>query len=249
MKETRLGNLFTIPLLIVILHCPSYSQEDFKYKDRGNRKEGIKPFDVSGCDLELLSFLSYLEPAREDTTVGLKVRFFVPQDTNVFISAKELMPQKSYLMHPDTTYWREGWCEFSPWPTGEVLKPLGIAPNQLGIVARLRKDWVGSGGVIPLCIYHTRPIAKVEKYTLHLRSKENLSKVQYTLRRLGSKEPVIGRITLRSKFYGAVAFPITFDLDDQRPGYFKLIVKCEFEGKIGGPKRNFVFYHNPIVEE
>lgn len=244
----RLYHCSILALLIILIHYPSFSQENFSYKDRGNRKEGVKPIDVSVYDLELLSFLSYLEPVKKDTSVDLKIRFYVPADTNVFISAKELMPQKSYLMHPDSTNWKEGWREFLPWPTGEVIKPLKLSIKELGVVGRLREDWVGSGEVVPLCIYYSKLVSKIEGYTVHLKSKENLDRVQYTLYKHGSTIPIKEPIVIFSKFYGGVAFPIKLDLADQNSGYFKLVIECDFENKIGGVKRNFIFYHSTFLK-
>ncbi len=243
----RLYYFLVFFLLITVIQHPSHSQQRYNYEERGNRMEGIKPIDVSVYDLELLSFVSYIEPTELNLDVDLRIRFFADEDTNIFISAKELMPQKSYLMHPNKTEWLKGWQEFGPWPTSEVLKPLKITIDELGIVARLRKDWPGSGTVIPLYIYHSKLISKIEGYTIHLKSKENLDKVQYTLYRLGSTIP-IKENTVFSKFYGGVAFPIKLDLADQKSGYFNLVIDCEFESKIGGPKRKFTFYHNKFVE-
>lgn len=245
----RIKPLYLFLCLLSSLPAKALPQPQLDFKDRGNRNEGVKRFNVSVYDLELLSFIGYLENVGVGKKVDLKIKFFMNEDTSLFITAKELMPQKSYLMKPSRTRWPKGWQEFSSWPTGQVLNPLGINISQLGILGRLKNDNPGSGEVAPLIIYHSKPISQIKTYTLYLRPKENLSKVQYSLYRVGSQVPIIKKITLHNIYYGGMAFPIVVDLSNQQTGYYKLIIICDFENQFGGPKRTYTFYHNRVVEK
>ena len=178
----------TLRILVLVLICeflipsPSVSQKRYEYKLRGgNRYEGIKPIGVSAPDLELLSFFSYKEDVVSGTDVNMKIKFFLKSESRVYITAKELILRKFYLMKPLKTNWKTGFQEFSKWPTREVINPLSIKMREIGIVGRISRDRIGSGDVVPLVMYHSESPITVDSYTLVLRPKRALSLIEYTL--------------------------------------------------------------------
>ena len=104
-----------------------FAQADDKWKkqnDRGNRYEGRIGVPVGNPPLELLSFVgsSPSLPVGAPPDVVLKIRFFLPDSSFAFISVRELEEEKQYWMEAKQTSWqRQTWNEFTPWPIKDVL--------------------------------------------------------------------------------------------------------------------------------
>ena len=62
--------------------------------------EGIKEFPSNAPGLELLSMIGYCENIIADSSVDLKIRFYLEKDTTVYITAKELTTHRFYMMKP-----------------------------------------------------------------------------------------------------------------------------------------------------
>ncbi len=241
--------LHTLTLAALLNTLPNdlFSQDPFEYKNRGNREEGRRPIGVGAQDLQLLSFVSYIEKVDLDTNVNLKIRFYTTAESQVYISAKELQGHEFYEMKPLQHNWSPGWQEFQPWPTDEVLRPLGLKPNHLGFVARLNQDRSGSGEIVPLLVYHHELPPVIENYSVYLLAQEALRKVEVRLYAPEQETPMwVNQIR---EVFGAAPFSIQLNLPDQSPGWYKLIIDCRYRNRIGGPQRTYTFYHNPIIEK
>lgn len=238
--------LLTILLTIVIFLSGSISKESFEYKKRGNREEGIRAVGIGAPNLELLSFVAHKEKTKWDADIILRIRFFLPKVSSFYITAKELRVRKFYIMKPLQHKWPSGWHEFSPWPTKDVLKPLGISLDDLGIVGKLNRDRIGSGEIAPLIIYHSSMPSQVNKYTLHFLPRDNLKRMEYRLYKVYPETLVAQqRIMMLS---GGSPFSITLDLSNQNEGYYKLIMDGKFKNRVGGPQRTYYFFHKPDVK-
>lgn len=233
-----------IILIIIIFQSTILSyQINYSYNLRDkNRMEGRKRIDVRAPDIELLSFIGYKENVSHDTSVVLKIRFYLQKDTTLYITAKELRVQEFYLMKPVKINWSKGWNEFTPWPMQAVLKPLRITLDELGIIGRIGREEPGSGEITPLFVYHSKLPKKIHQYTLHFLPREDLRRVEYKLYKIDQNNPIISDHVIR--LFGGVPFSIKLDLLDQSSGYYKLILDCEYKNKIGGPYREYVFFHN-----
>lgn len=240
--------LITLILIVTVFQYQAVSQDPHEYKIRGTRMEGRDRKPVSAPGLELLSFVGYKEKIDLAKEVNLKIRFYLLKDTSVYITAKELNIREFYKMKPLQIQWSKGWQEFGPWPTKEVLKPLQLSLNKLGIIGRVRSnDRIGSGEIAPLIIYGNQLPEYIRQYTLHFIPNQDLKKVEYKLYMLGEEKP-IKRERIMEQF-GGVPFSITIDLTNQDKGLYKLVLDCKYKNRIGGPQRTYTFYHNPIVEQ
>lgn len=76
----------------------AWADSHLTYQNRGTHYEGIKPKPVSGFDIELISVLAdYREPA---TTLPekLKVQFYLPEDSKVHRTVRELDYRQFYWL-------------------------------------------------------------------------------------------------------------------------------------------------------
>ena len=239
-KSIILSILFT-------LQSVAFSQNATHYQLRENRYEGIKPIGVSAPDLELISFTAYRQEIPPDSNVVLKLKFFMPMDSTLYIAAKELVPRRYYFMESVVTRWQKGWQQFIPWPTAEVLKRIDLLPKQLGMVARLYQNRIGSGHIVPLVVYYSNSSPVLDQYHLHLRAKETLSRVQYVLYKSNDRQSVIPKKILRN-LSAREPFTIILELSFLPEGEYRLLIKSRIKNKIGGPSRTYTFYHKPVID-
>lgn len=242
----NIRNELVLFFLLIIFQITTSSQK-FDYKLRNNRYEGVKSVDVSAPDLELLSFVAYREEIPPGSDVNLTVKFFMSSDTTLYITAKELIPKRYYLMKPLIKNWEKGWQQFSPWPTSEVIIPLNINLEQLGVVGRLFSERIGSGHIAPLVIFHSEFKSPIEKYHLYLISKETLSRLNYYLYRTDDRQPFESE-KVRKTFFSKTPIPIVIDMTTQSEGMYRLFIKSRVKGRPDGPKRTYFFYHKRIIE-
>lgn len=248
-----------IPIVIIILSTEILAQTE-KWKrqnDRGNRYEGRIEIPVGKHDLELLSFVGLREPFTGD--VKLRVKFFLPASSSVFIQARELLEQKQYWMGSKPANWRAGvWNEFGPWPTGVVLNREKIPSWNLGVVISLRKGTTGAnelppafitgGQLAPAFVYHSTSPASVDKYILHLRPNSTLKKVTYSLYKiLDNQEAEVRASSLYGDKIAGEPFKIELKVRGLSEGQMRLVIEGTFKNRIGGPIREYEFYHKPQI--
>ncbi|MFQ5880903.1 MAG: hypothetical protein ACE5I9_00335 [Candidatus Methylomirabilales bacterium] len=218
-----------------------------RQNDRGNRYEGRIEIPVGRPDLELLSFIGFRESFNDD--VILKVRFFLPRDSEVFIQGRELREQKQYWMESKPAKWKAGaWNEFGPWPTREVFSRDGTPWWNLGVVIRLREQTTNGGELVPAFVYHSALPLSVTKYTVYLRPNSTLKKVTYSLSRIADNQRV--EVKVSSLFGEKIAgepFAIEFEVRELPEGPMSLNIQGAFKNRIGGPIREYKFYHKPEV--
>ncbi|HEX6899112.1 MAG TPA: hypothetical protein VF789_05335 [Thermoanaerobaculia bacterium] len=106
--------------------------EACKYKDRGDRREGVEDWQVSGASFDLLAVQYRQGEPWKTASDRLFVYFWLPAGLTPTIEVRE--PGKNYMMHPAKKPYPQGLQSFS-WPRGEVVAPLGIDPA--GLQARV----------------------------------------------------------------------------------------------------------------
>jgi len=237
--------IFLVQLLLLIFKSDTFSQ-DIYYKDRGNRYEGIKIVGAGAPDLELLSFTSYRENVKMNSNVDLKLKFYVWEDTSLYITAKELDNKLCYFMKPKKTRWSMGWQQFYPWPTNDVLHCIKISPDELGIIARMYNDEIGSRMIVPVILYHSKYPSHINKYTLVFLARQFYNIIDFKIYRIQQKIPIYSN-QLR-QLIGGLPFSIMLDLAGQSSGFYRLEVNCIDDNGRRGPQRYYFFYHQPEVD-
>lgn len=244
-------------LLVIAIFIPNLFGEILaqgnrwrRQNDRGNRYEGRIEIPVGRPDLELLSFVGFSEPFKQDVT--LKVRFFLPgHSADVFVQGRELREQKQYWMESKPARWETGaWNEFGPWPTRDVLSREGVCSWNLGVVIRPRKQILNGGEIVPAFVYHSTLPQSVRKYTIYLRPNATLKKVTCSLSRIVNNQsvelktwPVVGE-----KVAGE-PFPVEFEVRGIPEGPMWLHIEGTFKNRTGGPIREYRFYHKPEIHK
>jgi len=232
-------------MIIGVLSTGILAQTDTwrKQHDRGNRYEGRIEIPVGKPDLELLSFVGFREPFTTDVT--LKVRFFLPTDSPVFIQGRELQEQKQYWMESKPWQWPAGvWNEFGPWPTREVLSREGVPAWNLGVVIRLYSETSNSGALVPAFVYHSTLPASVNKYILYLRPSSTLKKVTSSFYRIVDNQEVeVKGSSLLGDIIAGEPFPIELDVRELAEGSMRLVVQGAYKNRLGGLIREYRFYH------
>jgi hypothetical protein len=112
------------------------------YGARDGRWEGVRSGPVSGYDVELLGAMVESEQATAAVPDELAVLFFLEDREDVYLTVRERDPLEYYWL--DRVVPPKGWRgrtvnQFA-WPSGDVLRPLGLAPSELVALARLGRD-------------------------------------------------------------------------------------------------------------
>jgi hypothetical protein len=235
--------------VIAILATNILAQKDLwrKGNERKNRYEGRIDIPVGKPELELLSFTGYRESFAGD--VLLKVRFFLPTASPVFIHGRELREQKQYWMESKPAEWQAGkWNEFYPWPTREVINREGIPSSNLGILVRLKKKTVDCRNVAPAFLYHSTLPASVKTYAIHLRPYSNLKKVTYTLYKIiNDQEVKVKTDSLHGNLIAGEPFLIKLEVRGLPENLLRLVIQGVYKNKSGGPHLEYKFYHKPQI--
>lgn len=135
-----------------------------------NRTEGTwSPHGSSDMDLIGLS----RSPIDFDPRSTLRVQFFLPvPPTNappnyadtVVLESREIIALQNYYMRSKPGHWQPGrWNEFGPWPTSDVLDPLGIRASNLALTASYG-DATGGRVYMPVSVSTLPAVSKSDSY-------------------------------------------------------------------------------------
>ena len=249
MSRAKIFFPLLISTLVIVFPIEILLQTD-KWKsqnDRGNRYEGRIQIPLGQPDLELLSFSGFRE--QFDADVILKVRFYLPTNSTVFIQGRELREQKQYWMESKPANWQaHAWNEFGPWATREVLTREEIPPWNLGVVVRLREETSDGGELVPAFVYHSTLPASITKYSLYLRPNSVLKKVSYSLYRISHDQEIKVKASfLSGEKIAGEPFLIELEVGHLSEGPMRLVVEGSYKNRMGGPIREYSFYHKPEI--
>lgn len=218
--------------------------DKYKYAEREGRMEGLRKVPYDAYDLDLISFIVYREKFDLQNTRSLKIKFFLENQDKVYITAVSLdsKGKSNYQMKPIKTSYGSGWQEFNSWPVGDVIEPVGIDPNGIGIVAKKRFDRPGSGIIVPVIFYEKNFPEQRENYTAYLLPKNTLSYINFSVIRVDDGEIVCPDKELTNKSAN-LPFKISFSLRGQKKGIYKIMITTEELGRTIGPDRYYTFYH------
>ena len=180
-------------------------------KDFDNRREGTTTRQDALVDLALISIHRYVQPfdSKAPVNATLNVRFYVPPNipdpTKVFVEAVELQDSFHYLMEAKPAEWKLGqWNVFGPWPTKDVIDPLPVHSDNLGVRAGLQE--AGSGPLyFPVDVYDKKTPPVKQNYTFNFSTGQDLQSLQIAVtNKLGAP----AKLDLK---------PLSCNADHQRP--------------------------------
>ena len=165
-----------IALLCVAALGASADEQALRYGPREFRYEGVKEKPVFGFGIELLSALVDYRDAPERVGDRLHIRFYLKQPDEVHIVVRELDYDKYYWLDKaePRTPWKAGFDNVFDWPTNEVVRPLGLRVDELGVVARLGVDQPSAiEKVAPALFYQSQFPTRVTAYVFHFKVRES----------------------------------------------------------------------------
>ncbi|MEM8901451.1 MAG: hypothetical protein AAGC85_25300 [Bacteroidota bacterium] len=220
--------------------------DDWKQKNkRENRFEGTYTRQVGNPSIELLSFVSGLEPYEFREGQELTARFYCPSDTSYFLKAEELRIFKFYWMesNADLSQAEEGWNEFGPWPVDDWLRRLSLTSDKLGVLVRLG-NWK-SRLVLPVEVTHSDDPKKNPFYIAQFRLGRSISGGKYRLYKGKEKTtPNMFQAGKVSRKPGGSSFPVVLPKVwfQELSGWFTLEVALKEKGSFDDFSYSFSFY-------
>jgi hypothetical protein len=140
---TALSSLPTPTLYALDLRNPKYQfQERTNRQGHVDRQEGIRPLQIAGEKLFLVAaFLNTKDLGGRSATQNYRIGFFMPKaQEHVDIEVRDFnnfaREKYHYWMIPTEKSFERGFQEFS-WDM-EMARELGLKPEELGAVARVR---------------------------------------------------------------------------------------------------------------
>lgn len=126
-------------VLLLIAGAARAACEACKYRDRGDRREGVEDWQVSGASFDLLGVQYRQGEPWKGGSDRLYLYFWLPAALTPTIEVRE--PGRNYMMHPAKKPHPPGLQAFS-WPRGEVVAPLGLDPARLHARVSNREETV-----------------------------------------------------------------------------------------------------------
>ncbi len=241
-------------LLSLMVACPSpatvLADPNLDYQGRGHYYEGVKANPVAGEDVHLISVLAdYREdmPPVPPYPDRLRLRFYLPEKTDVAITVRELDFDTFYWLdrvQPQRDWMRGYDNEFS-WATTPVIRQLEVDPHDLGVLVRLGYKAPRSvEHVAPAILYHSQPPERVGAYVFTLKVGSD-ARVTCSILREGKTERLLRKVLPR--VHGGRPFTVRWDASSAEPGAYKLVITGYLLDTSKRLNQDVQFYHHPQV--
>jgi hypothetical protein len=216
-----------------------------KEHDFGNRWEGLFGQNQGSPAWELRSFLGNVESYSLDSSVNLRIKYYVPDSTEAFIKAQVINRTRPYLMQPKPGAMGKsaGWRDFGGWATKDVLMPKRIASRDLGVLVRLGADSEAVNTFAPALVYYSAAPKPIKSYRFDFFTARALKKFSFQVlgakgyRRTYKDQPGTGdRGTM----------PIVFDAADVPVGWTRVLLSPEYESSGERLNLEWKFYNERL---
>ena len=248
MKKVLFILLFT-NLILFDINNTILAQNDFSYKDRGNRFEGIVEYFelVAGEKMVLISsIIENNEIKSEKLPEKYNLGFYISEDASLNIEVKEI--EKLYRMIPKQKNYKAGFITF-PWPS-QIPHHYQISLKQLCPLAKIYQP--GMTTVVPIVLFEQTPQIDHLTYNFAFIPLRTIETLNYKIKRLKTDRSVFEK-RIRDLPMDEV-FHVTWDGRDNRnipqsSDWYYIYIEAEFEPLFGSndkPKKvflNYKFYH------
>jgi hypothetical protein len=162
----------------------SLAQGVYSYRDRGTRYEGLIDRPHALKKYELRGIFANRKSFGINDSTNLRLRFFLPEKEDAYVSAQEIRLELQYLMRPNAPFLTlkpGGWSEFSAWPVATVIRPKKILLENIGVIVRLKSDAETNEEIAPVVLQASGdpPPETIDDYTLYLIADAKLRSVEY----------------------------------------------------------------------
>lgn len=219
--------------------------DDLSYRNRGDRYEGTKPKPIGGYEVELLG--AVVEPL---PTAGFPDRaaisFFLEREESLHVLIREREPREYYRLDQvkPASPWRSRATNTFIWPSGEVLRPLGLEPADLLFLVRLGADRPRSRErVAPVLLEPAAGGRKIGGYRFTFRL-QSTAKTRHAVYAPGSTEP-LQPMPPYSRRAADAPFEIFWSAEGQAEGTYRLVLEGCFTADNVPLKQEVEIFHSP----
>jgi hypothetical protein len=217
--------------------------DSLTYRDRGNRYEGTKPKPIGGYEVELLGAM--VDPV---STAGFPdkaaISFFLEREEPVHFLIREREPKEYYRLDQvkPASPWRSRATNTFAWPSGDVLRPLGLGPADLLFLVRLGTDRPRTRErVAPVLLEPAASGRRVSGYRFTFRL-QSTAKVRHAVYGPGSTEPPM---TPYSRRAADTSFEILWNAEGRAEGTYRLVLEGYFTADNLPLKQEVELFHSP----
>lgn len=239
-------NKQSVALICGLSWCLMGAVEPWLYRDRGDRHEGVKSKPVSGYDIELVGALVETGGPGGAWPEKASLAFFLERHSNVFITIRERRPENYYWLdkvQPERP-WVPKVTNVFTWPSGEVLRPLGVQPDDLVFLARLDRELPSrQEAVVPVRLGSAGG-SQVGRYRFTFKSNA-VAKVGWSVFGPGDGGAVLAK-EAPSRYSADRLFDIRWDAGDKPEGRYRLLLKGYFLNDNAKIELIVDFYHAPV---
>lgn len=248
-----LKSLMIVGLLIYVTGSLFAGDKDeLIYQERDNRSEGIIPKPISGYDIDLISVQANYEGRREQVNTDTvpdfyKMKFFLDEKEKVFVTLRELEYNTYYRADSFSPVkpWKTGFGNEVVLPTADVIKPLGIKMNTLGVLVRLKINKPSADEyVAPAVFYHADTPAKITGYIFHMSIAEDAKIKWKVFKKAGNEEVAQGGKAPE----GGVTFAVLWNALDAPSGAYRLVINGYLLEDYQRISKVINFYHKVEVK-
>jgi hypothetical protein len=233
----------------------------------GSELEGMKKFEnrFEGTavelhgdqDLTILGIHRVFEQFPQSS--NLRVRFYMPKAishgqecSDFFLEAREIVDAKHYLMRSRPWKWHEAaWNDFLPWPTRDVIDPLGLISDNIGVTAGCRRRGVPSIYFPVDVLTADKPLMPANRYTIYFETALNLRSLTKHVTDAAGNE-----IRLNSEvdqcagkgcilYLAATSHAFHLDMTGYAEGVYDVELKGQVPGSAYGTTLRLQIYHHP----
>jgi len=231
----------------------SSAQNDLNYKKRFHRNEGVKQFEVSGYNIELMSLTENNESI-EKLSDSLKICFFLPELEGVYITCREINNNFNYWMDNvnPLSNWKIKSSNCFTWPTSEILNKLkginSLKPNgieftyELGVTLRLNRENPSEAEKIVPVILYSKIFPQTLTNYLFTFYCEKESHAMVKIYKFNS-ENVLFSQSLPS-ISPEEPFTINWKFEKIQDGWYTLVIDGQFDENNLKFKKIIYFYHH-----
>jgi len=218
---------------------------DLSYRNRGNRYEGTDPKPIGGYDVELLG--AVVEPLPvSDFPDRAAVSFFLDKEETVHFLIREREPREYYRLDQvkPPSPWKPGATNTFLWPSGDVLRPLGLRPADLLFLVRLGSDRPRSREhVAPVLLEPAAGGRKIGGYRFTFRL-QSAAKTRHAVYGPGSAEP-IQPVPPYSRRAADTPFEISWNAAGRTEGTYRLVLEGYFTNDNQPLRQEVEIFHSP----
>jgi len=213
-----------------------------------NRFEGSYQ-NQGNTDLDIIGVLR--SPISFNSPSTLSVKFFLPTTglatDKVLVEAQEITQSRNYFMQSKSfPVHGANWNEFTPWPSGDIIDPLGVAPQNLTVTASYI-DGSGTRVYLPADV-NTGVAHPVNTYIIQFRTAWSIHSLDEKL--TASDGTSIPLQTLQCSagsscvlYDAGTSHAISLDMSNRPDGFYSLQLIGQVPNKFSPVHATVTFYH------